>query len=340
MNRFRPKNEIDDSATAQVNQTENETKTTEEATTVKPAAPATNPFDDESLRKRISNELRSSDVSARQRDREFMNKWFQRSELTNSGNFNLVELQRRLDELGDSDVEFIPSLPMQEDVLMAFSKPEVDLFEEEKISLSGVFLKVDPHEDFDEFYSVPLLPMYNSVEETPLYMPPSHEDNLSCETDPVFADNTHSGIPCLNSLIEEISVDESIVEEALEELNAFVATSTIPAPVPAFIKCEPPVSDADQRPTRMIDPSALFEEWNRDSDVEPMFAETPCVEIEIEEVQIQAKPKKKRAKKSKAKVVSPKSEYWSESDRLNRFGRQKTTASCSSTRLPALHQIA
>lgn len=311
------------------------------------------------IRQPLDEELHASDVTARQRDREYMDKWFNRGELTNSGSHRIAEFERRMEETPSADFEFIEALPAQEDMLMAFAKPEFDLFEEEKISLSGVFLRVDPNEDFDEQYSMPLLPMYRTnddliiLDQAPLC---SEEFNLNCSIDHEFS----TTMPALKTLVQELSGDDSTLEETLQDLIA-VPKSMIPAPTPAFIQV--PSAVVEERKIK-IDPSALFEEWIKEevfdastsenpaafATSEPASCEAESVELDSAEIVsteiVSESPSiqntARTGRKSNVKLMTkPTNEaYWSESDRLTRFGRRKTSASCSSTRLKALPQIA
>ncbi len=324
-------------------------------------------FDTIENRQRVNDELHASDVANRQRERAYMNKWFNRGELTNSGSFRIAEFERRMDESAYEPDAFIEALPAQEDMLMAFAKPEFDLFEEEKISLSGVFLRVDPNEDFDEHYSVPLLPMYKSNDHVIILDAASsdvEEFNLNFSVD----QESSGSYPALKTLVQEIACDDDTLEITLQELIA-VPKSMIPAPVPAFIQVPSSSSSVDDARKVRIDPSALFEEWMKEeafdaavaptgatveveqpvnetfeavvsSEVEP---ETVSIDETIESSEIEKAARiSTSTSKSSVKLVSKPNndEYWSQSDRLTRFGRRKTSASCSSTRLIALPQIA
>jgi len=301
----------------------------------------TNAFDINAVRQKVHEDLRTSDLNARQKDRASMNKWFNKCDLTDSGSFDITAFQRRMEEMARAEEEVsIEALPAQEDMLMAFGKPEHDFFESEKISLSGVFLSVNPNEDFEDEYSTPLLPMYHCNDEA---VPNCHE----------IVDETP--IVC-----EELDLNFS-VEETYEELIA----DAIPSPIPAFV----PVSQveetlAPERPTVKIDASILFEEWVNQENFDPLAVDNARDSIidsvaeaaldavsdevlfevnsllnsqckETSEIKLAANDKPGATKTRKTST-----KYWAESDRLTRFGRRKTSASCSSTRLPALTQIA
>lgn len=314
-------------------------------------------FDTIENRQRVNEELHTSDVANRQRERVHMNKWFNRGELTNSGSFRIAEFERRMDEIPFEADQFIEALPAQEDMLMAFAKPEFDLFEEEKISLSGVFLRVDPNDDFDEQYSVPLLPMYKSTDDVITLdgaQSQIEEFNLNFS---VHQESSGS-YPALKTLVQEIACDDDTLEITLQELIA-VPKSIIPAPIPAFIQV--PSAAIDEERKVRIDPSALFEEWMKADAfdapaaapvvLEQSVSETFEVVVSTEAVAIDETIKSSEVEKAGTSISTTKSnvklvfkpnhdEYWSQSDRLTRFGRRKTSASCSSTRLKALPQIA
>lgn len=301
----------------------------------------TNAFDINAVRQKVHEDLRTSDLNARQKDRASMNKWFNKCDLTDSGSFDITAFQRRMEEMARAEEEvFMEALPAQEDMLMAFGKPEHDFFESEKISLSGVFFLVNPNEDFEEEYSTPLLPMYHCNDEA--------------------ASVCHEILDEVPIVCEEFDLNFS-VEETYEELIA----DAIPSPIPAFI----PVSHEEEtsaleRPAVKIDASILFEEWLNQESFDPLSVENAgnamidsvtetaldavsdevLVEVnnlinsqfkETSETNLAAnvKPSGRRSQKTSAG-------YWAESDRLTRFGRRKTSASCSSSRLPALTQIA
>jgi hypothetical protein len=174
-------------------------------------------------------------------------------------------------------------------------------------------------------------------------------------------DESSTAFPSLKSLVQEISCDDSTLEETLQDLIA-VPKSMIPAPVPAFIQI--PSAAVEDGKVNRIDPSALFEEWNSDEVFDAassLIPSTLAVEatscevapasidsteivssnVEIESTSTETVNSRANTRANvKLVVKSNIDEYWSQSDRLTRFGRRKTSASCSSTRLKALPQIA
>jgi hypothetical protein len=376
MRRFSPKTEIDHQVIAP---TGTQQKNCEEPVKYLPAVIQANSFE---VSQRISDELHSSDISARRRDRAYMDKWLQRGELTNSGSFRIAEMQQRMEEFYEREDELIASLPAQEDILLAFSKPELDLFGNDKLSLSGVFLKVDPNEDFDEQYTTPLLPMYNagrnaSADRSILL---GESSSPSENYDLNFAPDVNSAeIPTLKTLLDEISIEDSTLKETLEELIKVVNPVTLPEPVPAFIKCDDHSAGLETRQLSKIDPSALFEEWTNDLKFEPAAcAATPSsdsvssesvsfdsdsiesvksdslesisseaakftpteidctatleVETITDQTAVDMTALKLVTNPTLSLVEKQSASYWSESDRLTRFGRRKTSGSCSSTK--------
>jgi hypothetical protein len=379
VHRFLPKSEIEHIESSQNVSTDNDHKTISAPSPLDGEISESNNFDIHVIRQRVNSELHSIDKSARQRDRALMDKWFNRGDPTNSGSFQLAELQRRLEEISQGEHEVIEALPAQEDILMAFSKPEVDLFEEEKITLSGVFMRVNPNEDFDEQYSMPLIPMFSSnehIETTKQVIMLDEHESLHEEFNLDFkVEETHS-VPALETLIEEISFDEIAIEETLQELISDSMPITIPIPVPAFVPCPAPEAEAQERHMSKIDPSKLFEEWTSEISFDPedmqaasafsanmtvSLSASPLPACVVISEQVSFEPIKTEvvsstdkavnevtteaamtaAAKPEVKLVAKHSDaYWSESDRLTRFGRRRTSASCSSTRVRALTQIA
>mgnify|MGYP001307297070 CR=1 FL=1 len=111
-------------------------------------------------------------ISVRSRDSQAIGKWFRNEDITDSGSFNTVELNKRIDEMRRSELEADPieldSFPEMEDTFMAFSKPEEDLFDDEdKITLSGVHYQIDPLEELEEEYSLPGIPMFHDSSDAP-----------------------------------------------------------------------------------------------------------------------------------------------------------------------------
>lgn len=306
----------------------------------------TNAFDINAIRQKVHDELRASDVSARQKDRASINKWFNKCDLTDSGSFDITAFQRRMEEMERAEEEvYMESLPAQEDMLLAFGKPEHDFFESEKISLSGVFLRVNPNEDFEDEYSTPLLPVYHCNDDA---VPAEHVNLLDQE--PIVRDEYD-----LNFSVEETS----------EELTVDAQASSSPDSMPLSA-----IEDKSsmEKSRSKIDPSVLFVErfsaetfdlsaFQNAAETIIDLATDAAMEAVSEEVLTEAsnllaeenaaidEPVSNSSVKSASKSNSrsgakPSDSYWAESDRLKRFGRRKTSAFCSSTRLNALTQIA
>lgn len=131
---------------------------------------------------------------------------------------------------------------------------------------------------------------------------------------------------------------------------------SLPEAIPAFIPIASPV--VEERNVRKIDPSALFEDWTSDQVFDPTNSDTLSTfasgltaeattselassETTSTEIVSESTSTPTTNTKSRVKLVTKNNDaYWSESDRLTRFGRRRTSASCSSTRLRALTQIA
>ncbi|GEM_PF-1243245 len=126
---------------------------------------STGAFAMESVRRRITAEVSLPNpevITSRKKTQEAMNKWFFKDDQIDTGSFDAVDFDARIKEVFyDSEERPLEPLPSVEDTFMAFSKNEYDLFDESSISLSSIHYKMDPHEDFDETYSTPLLPMYS-----------------------------------------------------------------------------------------------------------------------------------------------------------------------------------
>ncbi|MBX9671703.1 MAG: hypothetical protein K2X93_29210 [Candidatus Obscuribacterales bacterium] len=329
------------------------------------------------IRKKAYSELHLSDVTARQRERLHMDKWFNRGELTNSGSFNIAEFQRRMEETDIVEPLIIEALPAQEDLFMAFSKPDVDLFEEEKMTLSGIFQRINLNEEVEETDRP--FSTHTARRAKRKNLAPSVEDCSNLDFSLDGPSNSIADTPCLNMLRNDIYQDDLKLEETLQEL--IDAT-------PAQNRME----HVESRTVSKIDPSALFEDWG-DSSVfnaapdpvasltesteeisfdpalidltiyEPPLSpnsltdttesagtidqEIASVDLSIEllngssediadwnETTLEDLPH--IVIKQNVKMTSkPKDAYWDQSDRLSRFGRRRTSASCSSIRLKA-----
>jgi hypothetical protein len=129
---------------------------------------STGAFAMEAVRRRMTSEVDLVDVSAvRSKNRQAVNKWFNREDATETGSFNAVDFDRRLKEVHyDTDENPIGALPAVEDSFMAFSRQDDNLFYEESASLSGIHFKVDPLDDLDDTSARrPALPMFGPKEE-------------------------------------------------------------------------------------------------------------------------------------------------------------------------------
>ncbi len=127
----------------------------------------TGSYDLASVRKRITQEVETGNCDTiRKRDSQAINKWFRNDDITDSGSFDTAALNRRIVEMRrveqDADPVVLDSFPEMEDTFLAFSKPEVDLFDDdERITLSGVNYQVDPMEELEDEYTLPGIPMFH-----------------------------------------------------------------------------------------------------------------------------------------------------------------------------------
>lgn len=131
-------------------------------------AESTGAFAMDAVRRRMTSEVNLAEVSnLRSKNRQAVNKWFNREECTETGSFNAVDFDRRLKEVHyETDENPIGALPAVEDSFMAFSRQDDNLFYEESVSLSGIHFKVDPLDDLDDTSARrPALPMSGSKEE-------------------------------------------------------------------------------------------------------------------------------------------------------------------------------
>ncbi len=330
------------------------------------------------IRKKAYSELHISDVTARQRERLHMDKWFNRGELTNSGSFNIAEFQRRMEETDVVEPTIIEALPAQEDLFMAFSKPDVDLFEEEKMTLSGIFQRINLNNEEVEETDLPFS-THTARRAKQKNLPPSVEDCSYLDFSVDGPSNSIADTPCLNMLRNDIYQDDLKLEETLQEL--IDAT-------PAQDRME----RVESRTVSKIDPSALFEDWGDSSvfnaapeavaslteSIEEISIDPALIDLTIYEPPLSPKSLTDTNESEgtidqeitsvdlsiellngssediadwnettledlppvvitqNVKMTSkPKDAYWDQSDRLSRFGRRKTSASCSSIRLRA-----
>lgn len=139
---------------------------------------STSNLDITSVRRRITQEVETRDVvTTRLRDRTAIGKWFGKEDQEQSGNFDAIDFNNRIAEreVARSAAEILDPLPAMEDSFMAFSKPEEDLFEENRLSLSGVHYSVDPMDEMEESFAA--LPLFGeSGKEAPV-------DSLDLEAD-------------------------------------------------------------------------------------------------------------------------------------------------------------
>ncbi|MBI1268926.1 hypothetical protein GC174_00690 [bacterium] len=154
----------------------------------------TGSYDLASVRKRITQEMETGNCDTiRKRDSQAINKWFRGDEITDSGSFDTVELNRRIVEMRrveqEADPVVLDSFPDMEDTFLAFSKPEEDLFDDdERITLSGVNYQVDPMEELEDEYTLPGIPMFHddaavAVNELDLDIAVNHTIDFSPEAD-------------------------------------------------------------------------------------------------------------------------------------------------------------
>jgi len=131
-------------------------------------AESTGAFAMDAVRRRMTGEVNVAEVSnLRSKNRQAVNKWFNREESTETGSFNAVDFDRRLKEVHyETDENPIGALPAVEDSFIAFSRQDDNLFYEESVSLSGMHFKVDPLDDLDDTSARrPALPMFGPKEE-------------------------------------------------------------------------------------------------------------------------------------------------------------------------------
>lgn len=130
---------------------------------------STGSFAIDSVRRRMTAEISvgSADMNtSRKKTKEAMNKWFMRDDQVDTGSFCAIDFEHRMKEVYSEDIERpLEPLPAVEDTFMAFSRAEYDLFDEDRSTLSGVHYKVDLREDFEETYTMPLLPMYTGEQQ-------------------------------------------------------------------------------------------------------------------------------------------------------------------------------
>lgn len=122
----------------------------------------------DSVRRRMTSEISLDEVSTvRSKNRQAVNKWFNREEIVDTGSFNAVDFDRRLKEVYyETEENPIGSLPAVEDSFIAFSRQDDNLFYEESVSLSGIHFKVDPLDDLEDTSARrPALPMFGPKEE-------------------------------------------------------------------------------------------------------------------------------------------------------------------------------
>lgn len=303
----------------------------------------TNAFDVNAIRQKVHEDLRASDVSARQKDRASINKWFNKCDLTDSGSFDITAFQRRMEEMTRAEEEiYMEALPAQEDMMLAFGKPEHDFFENEKISLSGVFLRVNPNEDFEDEYRTPSLPVYHSNDDAV----PKNETELVEE--PIVCEEYD-----LSVSVQETSeglIPDAMSLPALESNSVSIVGDA--APTKRYeCKIDPSILFVERFTEACFDLSSVkdatdviiecFADEALEALSEEVLAKASSLLVETSAPVEGLNHDAKRVSKTKANsIAKPAEKYWTESDRLKRFGRRKTSAFCSSTRLPALTQIA
>ncbi|MGD9684481.1 MAG: hypothetical protein AB7W16_25235 [Candidatus Obscuribacterales bacterium] len=142
---------------------------------------STSNLDITSVRRRITQEVETRDVvTTRLRDRNAIGKWFGREDQEQSGNFDAIDFNNRIAErqVAHNAADILDPLPAMEDSFMAFSKPEEDLFEENRLSLSGVHYSVDPMDEMEEGFAA--LPLFGEYSESSKDAP---VDSLDLEAD-------------------------------------------------------------------------------------------------------------------------------------------------------------
>jgi hypothetical protein len=186
---------------------------------------STGAFAMEAVRRRMTAEMSIGSaelVTTRKKTKEAMKKWFNKDDQLDTGSFNAVDFDRRLkDAFYECEERPLEPLPPVEDTFMAFSKSEYDLFDESRSSLSAVHYRLDPHEDFDETYTTPLLPM-NGTDEQLDFTPDVIQalKNISSDQDDTIPPDEHDDVPAI-----EFTVNNPMIK-VIGELEERMAASS------------------------------------------------------------------------------------------------------------------
>ncbi len=160
-------------------------------------------FDLSSVRRRIAADA-TEVASLREKTKQSVNKWKRPGEQTDSGSFDVGDLQSRMaSNMRREADEAIEPLPPVEDTFMAFSKPEHNFFADEAPSLKLVHCQVDPLEELEDEYRLPALPFFAGAEpmrETDIFIHDEKEADDQSESDRINATANNPMVQVLGEL--------------------------------------------------------------------------------------------------------------------------------------------